>query len=184
MHGELSLAGWRFLKATKYMRPNTPLEDAFGVRYSFPMQPISETVKVILAGLNPLFFAIGLAIVSCTPGPQGMAAVLAAISYDFAHKRWYGVALSSAAMIPIVGYIPAAVKVAVLLLELKRRLNTLVLLAPEIHRSSEALQLVRSALGSYYKRLPNLPPLRSIRRQFQKIMDFDDLGQPQRPAAN
>ena len=142
-----------------------------------PVQSVSKSVELALAGLDPLLIAIGLAFASSTPGPAGEVGAMAAISYDIAHKRWYGVALSAASMIPGFGYIPAFLKIALLLFLLNRRLKSLVLMAPEIHRSPEALELVRAALGKYYYQLPNMRLVRPIRQRLGRIMAFDDCGQ-------
>jgi hypothetical protein len=143
---------------------------------------MSKSVKLILDGLNPLLIVMGLAVVSCTPGPPGVAAAIAAIPYDIGHKRWHGVLLSCASMIPLVGYIPAALKVGVLVVELKGRLDSLVVIAPDIHQSPEALRLVRLALGKYYRRLPNNRFFRRVREQLEEIMDLDDSGKERRPS--
>src|ERR1700681_2981516 len=59
-----------------------------------PLQ--SMTLKEILADLDPLMIAIGLAFAASTPGPAGEAGAVAAISFDVSHRRWYGAALSAA----------------------------------------------------------------------------------------
>jgi hypothetical protein len=146
------------------------------------MRSISESVEHILAGLDSLFIAVGLALASCAPGPAGVTAAVAAVTYDVAHKRWYGVVLSAASMIPIVGYVPGLLKVGMLLFELNRRLKRLLVLTPEIHDSPEALQRVRSALGKYYSQFPKIRLVRPIRKQLEEIMDFDNSGRMRRSA--
>ena len=79
-----------------------------------------EPIEHILHDLDPLMIAIGLALASLAPGPAGEAGAVAAIVFDVKCRRWGGVILSAASMIPVVGYVPAIVKVALLVFLLNR----------------------------------------------------------------
>lgn len=135
------------------------------------------SVERVVAELDPLMISIGLAIAASTPSLAGEAGAVAAISYDVARKKWHWAALSATSMLPVIGYVPAFLKVGLLVFVLKRRLSNLVDLAPEIHRSPETLRLVRSTLEKYYRQLPDIRVVRPIRKQLQIIMDLDNGGQ-------
>jgi hypothetical protein len=141
-----------------------------------PLRSMPASVEKALTGLDPLLISIGLAIATCTPGPAGEAGAIAAISYDMTKKKWFGAVLSAASMVPAIGYFPPFLKVGLLLFLLHRRLENLAVMAPDIHRSPETLQLVRSALAKYYYQLPDIPVARLIRKRLAGIMDFDGSG--------
>ena len=143
---------------------------------SLPARPLLGWLELLLTGLDPLLIATGLALASLTPGPAGEAGAVAAIGYDIARKEWLGVVLSATSMVPVFGYIPAALKLGLLLFRVNQRLKNLVTMAPDIRSSPEALHLVRLSLGKYYRQLPNIRLLRSIRRQLEQILNFDESG--------
>lgn len=147
-----------------------------------------ESLELLLTGLDPLLIATGLALTSLTPGPAGEAGAVAAIGYDIARKKWFGVVLSATSMVPVFGYIPAALKLGLLLFEVNQRLKSLVTMAPEIRSSPEALNLVRLSLGKYYRQLPNIRLLRTFRKQLERILSFDECGHalvdPPRPESS
>ena len=144
---------------------------------SSPSPPIPASIERVVTELDPLMISIGLAIAASAPSLAGEAGAVAAISYDVARKRWHWAALSATSMLPVIGYVPAFLKVGLLVLVLNRRLKNLVAIAPEIHRSPEALRMVRSTLEKYYRQLPNIRVIRPIRKQLQIIMDIDNFGQ-------
>jgi hypothetical protein len=144
---------------------------------SSPARLVPASVERAVKELDPLMICIVLAFAASSPSLAGEAGALAAISYDVAKKRWLWAGLSAISMVPVVGYFPAFLKVGLLLFLLNRRLKSLAAMAPEIHRSPEALQMVRSVLGKYYHQLPNIRLVRPIRKQLQRIMDLDDSGQ-------
>jgi hypothetical protein len=139
-----------------------------------PVSPQGESFKDILTDLDPLMIAIGLALAASAPGPAGEAGAIGAISFDVKQRRWYGVLLSAASMIPVVGYAPAFLKVAWLLVLLNRRLRSLEGMLPELHRSPEDIELLRSTFGKYYRRLPRIGITRSLRARLERIMALDD----------
>jgi hypothetical protein len=118
--------------------------------------------------------AIGLAFAASTPGPAGEAGAVAAISYDISQRRWYGVALSAASMIPVVGYLPAFFKIGWLLFILNRRLKTIEEMLPELHQSAENVESLRNTFGKYYRRLPKIGITRSLRQRLERIMALSD----------
>jgi hypothetical protein len=144
---------------------------------SSPSPPIPASIERVVTELDPLMISIGLAIAASAPSLAGEAGAVAAISYDVARKKWLWAALSAISMLPAIGYLPAFLKVGLLVFILNRRLRSLVALAPEIRRSPEALRFVRSTLEKYYRQLPNVRLVRPIRKQLQIIMDLDDFGQ-------
>jgi hypothetical protein len=144
---------------------------------SSPSPPIPASIERVVTELDPLMISIGLAIAASASSLAGEAGAVAAISYDVARKKWLWAALSAISMLPAIGYLPAFLKVGLLVFILNRRLRSLVALAPEILRSPEALRFVRSTLEKYYRKLPNVRLVRPIRKQLQIIMDLDDFGQ-------
>jgi len=134
----------------------------------------SMTLKEILADLDPLMISIGLAFAASTPGPAGEAGAVAAISFDVAHRRWYGVALSAASMIPVIGYLPAFFKVGWLLFILNRRLKMLEDMLPELHRSAENVESLRNTFGKYYRSLPKMKMTRTLRARLERLMALKD----------
>lgn len=143
---------------------------------SCPTPNLLATVERVVAELDPLMISIGLAIAASAPSLAGEAGAVAAISYDVARKRWHWAALSATSMLPVIGYVPAFLKVGLLVFVLNRRLKNLVAIAPKIHRSPEALRLVRSTLEKYYRQLPDIRVVRPIRKQLQIIMNLDSGG--------
>jgi hypothetical protein len=145
---------------------------------SSPLSPRSESLREILADLDPLLIATGLAFAAAVPGPAGEAGAIAAIAYDLKQRRWYGVALSATSMIPVIGYLPAFFKIAWLLWLLNRRLKTLENMLPELHRSAENVELLRNALEKYYRRLPRMRLTRSLRTRLERILALEDSDSP------
>jgi hypothetical protein len=138
--------------------------------------PISAALQVLVGELDPLVIATGLAIASLTPGPAGEAGALAAIAFDIKYKRWYGVALSAASMVPIFGYIPAIFKVGLLLFLLNRHLNSLEAMLSKGHDLLEGSILVGSALERYYQKIPDVWLTRPLLKRLKRIMDLDKPG--------
>jgi hypothetical protein len=132
------------------------------------------TLKEILSELDPLMIAIGLAFAASTPGPAGEAGAVAAISFDVSQRRWYGVALSTASMIPLVGYVPAFFKIGWLLFILNKRLKTIEDMLPELHQSAENVESLRNTFGKYYRRLPKIRITRTLRERLERIMALND----------
>lgn len=141
---------------------------------SDPLSSRSESLPDILADLDPLLIATGLAFAAALPGPAGEAGAVAAIAVDLKQRRWYGVALSATSMIPVIGYGPAVLKIAWLLWLLNRRLKTLETMLPELHRTPEDLELLRNALDKYYRRLPRIRLTRPLRARLERILRLDD----------
>jgi hypothetical protein len=135
------------------------------------------TLREILTDLDPLMIAIGLAFAASAPGPAGEAGAVAAISFDASHRRWYGVALSAASMIPVIGYLPAFFKIGWLLFILSRRLTTIEDMLPELHRSAENIESLRDSFGKYYRRLPRLDITLALRSRLECIMALNDTVQ-------
>jgi hypothetical protein len=46
------------------------------------------------------------------PTMPGVIAACGALAYDFSHRLWFGGILSGLSMIPVVGYLPGAGKIA------------------------------------------------------------------------
>lgn len=136
-------------------------------------RPVSTALRVLVGELDPLVIATALAMASLTPGPAGEAGALAAIAFDIKHKRWYGVALSAASMIPIIGYIPAVFKVGFLLFLLNRYLNSLEAMLSEVHDFPEESILAGSALVRYCHNIPDLWLTRPLLKRIRRIMDLD-----------
>lgn len=138
----------------------------------------SESLPDILADLDPLLIATGLALTAALPGPAGEAGAVAAIAFDLKERRWYGVALSATSMIPLVGYLPAFFKIAWLIWLLNRRLQTLETMLPELHQTPENVELLRNSLDKYYRRLPRMRLTRSLRARLEHILMLDGSDMP------
>jgi len=136
-----------------------------------------ESLRALVEGLDPLLIATALAVASLTPGPAGEAGAVAAIAYDIKQRRWYGVVLSGASMIPIFGYIPAIFKVGLLIFLLNNRLKTLEMILPEIHRTPETTFVVNGTLNKYYRKLPDVWLTRRLRKRLEHIMGLDKRDQ-------
>jgi hypothetical protein len=141
---------------------------------SLPLSSQSESLEVILTDLDPLLIAVGLAFAACMPGPAGEAGAVAAILFDVKQRRWWGVVLSAVSMVPVVGYLPAILKIVWLLWLLNRRLKTLEDMLPALHQSPEDVEALRNALEKYYRRLPRVRLTRSLRARLERIMALDE----------
>ncbi|MBT9332673.1 hypothetical protein [Paracidobacterium acidisoli] len=134
---------------------------------------LPESLKIQVEALDPLLIRTMLGIASLMPGFAGEAGAVAAITYDIKQRRWDGVALSTASLIPIVGYIPGIIKAGLLLFALNHRLNDLEAMLPEIHSSPEASSIVENALSKYYRKVPDLWVTRPLRKRLGRIMGLD-----------
>ena len=140
-------------------------------------------LSALLRGLDPLLIATGLAIASLTPGPAGQAAAIAAVVYDVSQKRWWGVVLSALSIIPFVGYVPAFLKVGLLLALLGRRLKALEMLCPAVHAYPEAVFMLRDSLRKYYRQIPDVRLVRRLRTRLARIMALDTPDRTDLPAS-
>lgn len=130
----------------------------------------NEPIEHILRDLDPLMIAIGLALASLAPGPAGEAGAVAAIAFDIKRRRWDGVVLSAASMIPLVGYVPAVLKVCLLILLLNRRLKRVEAVLPEIEQSPESARKMRDVFGKYQRAIPAWKITRGLRKRLERIM--------------
>lgn len=80
-------------------------------------------------------------------------------------------------MVPVFGYIPAIIKVGLLLFLLNHRLKSLEAMLPEIHGSPEASLVVGNALGSYHRKIPQIWLTRSLRQRLGRIIGLEKPGQ-------
>jgi hypothetical protein len=131
-----------------------------------------EKLAGLVQDIDSLVIATALGLASLTPGPAGQAGAVAAIAYDVKGKRWSGVALSAASMIPLVGYAPAFFKVGLLVFQLNGRLKLLEASESEIHGSPESFAVLMDCLGKYHRKLPNIWVTRRLRERLQRIMDM------------
>lgn len=129
-----------------------------------------ESVEQILQDIDPQMMAIGLAIASIAPGPAGEAGAVAAIAFDFKRRRWDGVILSAASMVPLVGYVPAFVKLALLILSLNRRLRRLEAALPALEQSPGSARRIEEVFGKYQRRIPKWRITRGIRDRLDRIV--------------
>lgn len=135
-----------------------------------------EPIEHILHDLDPLMIAIGLALASLAPGPAGEAGAVAAIVFDVKCRRWGGVILSAASMIPVVGYVPAIVKVALLVFLLNRRLRRVEAALPELQESPDAVRTLQALFGKYHRSIPNWKITRKLRVRLERIMASGQRG--------
>lgn len=135
---------------------------------AFRLRP-DESIESILKDLDPLVIAIGLALASLAPGPAGEAGAIAAIAFDIRRKRWDGVLLSAASMIPIVGYVPAAAKVGYLVLLLHHRLRRVEASLTELAQSPEQARQLVEVFGKYQHSVPQWKITRRLRERLDRI---------------
>jgi hypothetical protein len=131
-----------------------------------------QSLDSMIEEVDSLVVASALALASLTPGPAGQAAAVAAMAYDTKRKRWTGVALSAASMIPLAGYVPALFKVGMLIVQLDRRLKVLEARELEFHDSPESFAALVDCLGKYYRKLPNIWLTRPLRARLERIMSL------------
>jgi hypothetical protein len=129
-----------------------------------------ESVEQILQDLDPQMIAIGLALASLAPGPAGEAGAVAAIAFDVKRRRWDGVILSAASMVPLVGYLPALVKVTLLIFLLNRRLRRVEAALSELQQSPASVQKIREVFGKYRRGIPKWRITRGMRDRLDKIV--------------
>jgi hypothetical protein len=133
-----------------------------------------KALRPALAAIDSLMLSIGFALAASAPGPAGEAGAIAAISFDLKQRCWYGVLLSAASMVPVIGYAPALFKVGWLISTLNRRLKAIEETLPEVQGSPENVELLRSSLRKYYRRLPKIGVTQSLRARLARIMAIDD----------
>ncbi|HEY4597749.1 MAG TPA: hypothetical protein VIJ02_15220, partial [Thermoanaerobaculia bacterium] len=74
--------------------------------------PLEVRAQHILRDLDGLLASTVLGLAALIPGPAGVSAAAAAMVFDLSRRYWIGALLSGLSMIPLVGYAPAAAKVA------------------------------------------------------------------------
>jgi hypothetical protein len=131
---------------------------------------LDDSLDEFLAQLDPRMAAIGLACASLTPGLAGQAGAIAAVAFDAKRKEWYGVMLSAASIIPLVGYAPGVFKLGWLLRLLDRDLKRLDEQLPVLHQSPEAVSRLRMAFDKYYKSIPDIKVTHPLRNRLARIM--------------
>lgn len=134
----------------------------------------NESVEQILQDLDSQMVAIGLAIASLAPGPAGEVGAVAAIGFDFKRRRWDGAMLSAASMVPLVGYVPAFVKVALLIRLLNRRLQRVEAALPALQQSPESARRIQEILGKYQRGIPKWRITRGIRDRLDRIVTIGE----------
>jgi len=129
-----------------------------------------EPAAKAVMDLDPLVIALGLSLASLAPGFAGEAGAVAAIAFDVKCKRWYGVILSSASMIPIIGYLPAVVKVGLLVVLLNRQLMLVEAALPELQKTPEVARKALEVLEKYKRNVPKWKITRGLRQRLERIM--------------
>ncbi|HEY6446187.1 MAG TPA: hypothetical protein VIY53_07000 [Acidobacteriaceae bacterium] len=130
----------------------------------------NESVEQILQDIDPQMIAIGLALAALAPGPAGEVGAVAAIAFDFKRRRWDGVILSTASMVPLVGYVPALVKVALLIRLLNRRLKSVEAALPALQQSPGSARRIQEIFGKYQHGIPKWRITRAIRDRLDRIV--------------
>jgi len=134
---------------------------------------ISSTTLVndLLKRLDTLLASTVLSLASLLPGPAGYAGAAGAIAFDASWRYWIGVILSGLSMIPVAGYLPAVVKVAILLLLVDRQLGKIEAFLPTIQESPELLARIHEVLGRYAGKLVKFRLAGSVRSKVQRILE-------------
>ncbi|MGA2886717.1 MAG: hypothetical protein ABSE51_01595 [Terracidiphilus sp.] len=130
----------------------------------------NESFDYVLKDLDPLVIAIGLAVASLAPGPAGEAGAIAAIAFDTKRRRWDGVVLSAASMIPVVGYVPAVVKLGWLVFLLNQRLKRVESSLSDLTQSPEHALKILEIFGKYQRSIPKWKITRKLRERVDRIV--------------
>jgi hypothetical protein len=136
-------------------------------------------VQVILRDLDGLLASTVLGLAALLPGPVGVSAAAGAMVFDLSRRYWIGALLSGLSMIPLVGYAPAAAKVAWNVGRVNGQLGKIEVLLPSIAQSPALLAEVQRVVGKYADRLVRFPPAASISRRAQRIMKMPTVSSMQ-----
>jgi hypothetical protein len=121
--------------------------------------------------LDNLFKSTTLALASMVPTLPGVIAACGALAYDFSHRLWFGGVLSGLSLIPIIGYLPGAGKVAWNLRLLDAELRTIEELLPRIQGSPELTGPLKDVIRSYLEPISKINRSLPIIKRLRVILD-------------
>jgi hypothetical protein len=93
------------------------------------------------------------------------------LAYDFSHRLWFGGVLSGLSLIPVVGYLPGAGKVAWNLRLVDAELRTIEELLPRIQGSPEVTGPLKAVIRSYLERISKINRSLPIIKRLRVILD-------------
>lgn len=139
-------------------------------------KPLEVRVQRILRDLDGLVASTILGLAALIPGPAGVSAAAGAMVLDLSRRYWIGALLSGLSMIPLVGYAPAAAKVARNVGLVSAQLGEIEALLPSIARSPALLAQVQRVVGKYAGRLDRFPLAASISTRARRIMEMQTVS--------
>jgi hypothetical protein len=143
-----------------------------------PSDPVAWAHRQALY-LDRLFKSTVLGTASLVPGVPGIVAACGAVAFDVSHQFWIGGLLSGLSMIPLVGYVPGAGKIAWTLCLLNDEIRALEELLPTIQSSSEVIDPIRAVIHRYYDKMAKINTTLPIMKRMRSILDA---GEPMRRA--
>jgi hypothetical protein len=121
--------------------------------------------------LDNLFKSTILALASMVPTMPGVIAACGALAYDFSHRLWFGGVLSGLSLIPVVGYLPGAGKVAWNLRLINAELRTIEELLPRIQGSPELTEPLKAVIRLYLERISKINRSLPIIKRLRAILE-------------
>ena len=129
----------------------TPAEN-LSAKYLHAEDLVSRTGRITQV-LDGMLASTVLSCASMLPGPAGISAAMATVTFDVTHRYWVGALLSGLSLIPLAGYLPGAMKIAWNVSLLSRKLDEIEILLPEIEQRPELLTKVQEVVGKYSGKL-------------------------------
>ncbi len=121
--------------------------------------------------LDNLFKSTILAFASMVPTMPGVIAACGSVAYDFSNRLWFGGVLSGLSLIPVVGYLPGAGKIAWNLRLIDVELRTIEELLPRIQGTPELAGPLKAVIRSYLERFSKINRSLSINKRLRVILD-------------
>jgi hypothetical protein len=116
------------------------------------------------------------------PGIAGQVSGVGAAVYDISHTFWIGGTLSLLSVIPVIGYVPGAAKIAWNLRKIDAELREIEEMLPSLCGSAPLMEKLQSTVGRYFKKIANAPGNLEIIIRLRKIMEFPPCDEPSRAA--
>jgi hypothetical protein len=137
----------------------------------FELNAPSVWVRWHAGYLDNLFKSTTLAFASMVPTVPGVVAACGALAYDFSHRLWFGGVLSGLSLIPVIGYLPGAGKIAWNLRLLDAELRTIEELLPRIQGSPELTGPLKTVIQAYLERISKVNRSLPIIQRLRVILD-------------
>lgn len=136
-----------------------------------PANDFTSQTEKVLQVLDGMFASTVLSLASMMPGPAGISGAVAAAAFDVAHRYWVGALLSGFSMIPLVGYLPGALKIAWNVRLISKGLGKIETMLPEIEQQPQLLARVQEIVGKYSGKLLKVRIAAPISTKVDRIMN-------------